>query len=311
MKSEDTIYENKQNNNEETLVNETKQVNNNESKPETSKTDWKQVMMGGATGILFGTVGMTLMGSASNPKNEEKEDHKDDSTPVPGTTHVTVDDLPVASSVSDDMSFSEAFAAARAEVGAGGVFAWHGGVYGTYYADEWNSMTPQEQAEFGSRVHYGPAQSDTAQQQSESSISAETDYVQAEVSSAEEQPVNQPEEQLIAQVETEPVSDGEVHILGVEQMATDDGSVIGVAMAEVDGMTAAFIDINNDGVVDGVALDVNNDGQFSSDELANVQDQNIHMDQLQQQMDAQNYMASTEANGPDYINDANVGGYEA
>ncbi len=50
--------------------------------------------------------------------------------------------------VNDEMSFADAFAAARAQVGAGGVFTWRGGVYGTYTQDEWNSMTPEQRAAF-------------------------------------------------------------------------------------------------------------------------------------------------------------------
>jgi len=308
MNSEDTIFEQNQNVNEETMVDNTSQVNNEESKTKSSRTNWKQVAMGGVTGILFGALGVTLMGSASNPENEANEIPEDEPSPVPGATHVTVDDLPVASSVNDNMSFSEAFAAARAEVGAGGVFAWHGGVYGTYYADEWNNMTPEEQADFGNKVHYGMQHTDIAQQ-SELPIAAEVETVQAEVSYSEDQPGSSHGMEM-AQADTEPAADSEVHILGIEQMPMEDGSVIGVAMAEVDGVSAAFIDINNDGVVDGVAMDVNNDGHYSADEIVNAQDQNIHMDQLQQQMDAQNYLASAENSGPDYVNNANVGGYE-
>ena len=43
----------------------------------------------------------------------------------------TRDVLKVAE-VSQDLSFGEAFATARASVGAGGVFHWHGGIYNTY-----------------------------------------------------------------------------------------------------------------------------------------------------------------------------------
>ena len=37
---------------------------------------------------------------------------------------------------SDDQSFSEAFNTARAELGPGGVFSWHGNLYNTYTAEE-------------------------------------------------------------------------------------------------------------------------------------------------------------------------------
>jgi len=40
--------------------------------------------------------------------------------------------------VNDEMSFSEAFGAARQELGAGGVFVWHGQYYGTFYENEMN-----------------------------------------------------------------------------------------------------------------------------------------------------------------------------
>ena len=54
--------------------------------------------------------------------------------------------LEVATSVDDSMSFNEAFAAARQEIGAGGLFIWQGHTYGTYYADEWNAMSAEELA---------------------------------------------------------------------------------------------------------------------------------------------------------------------
>lgn len=51
----------------------------------------------------------------------------------------------MCSDVSDEMSFSEAFATAREEVGAGGVFSWKGNVYNTYTEDEWTNMSDADQ----------------------------------------------------------------------------------------------------------------------------------------------------------------------
>ncbi len=48
----------------------------------------------------------------------------------------------------DSLSFAEAFAQARAELGPGAAFEWRGGVFGTYYQHEWNSMSHSEQSEF-------------------------------------------------------------------------------------------------------------------------------------------------------------------
>ena len=54
----------------------------------------------------------------------------------------------LASVNTDGMSFNEAFAAARAEVGANGVFKWNGGVYGTFYENEWAEMSDEFKSEF-------------------------------------------------------------------------------------------------------------------------------------------------------------------
>ncbi len=51
----------------------------------------------------------------------------------------------LASNVNDNMSFDEAFAAARDEVGAGGIFAWHGQVYNTYTRSEYEGLSSTEQ----------------------------------------------------------------------------------------------------------------------------------------------------------------------
>jgi len=64
------------------------------------------------------------------------------------------DYMAVASGVDDSMSFSQAFAAARTEVGPGGLFTWHGNTYGTYYADEWNNMSAEEKEQYWADVHH-------------------------------------------------------------------------------------------------------------------------------------------------------------
>ena len=61
--------------------------------------------------------------------------------------------MEVATSVDDSMTFSEAFAAARHEVGPGGLFTWHGHTYGTYYAEEWNAMSEDDKEQYWADVH--------------------------------------------------------------------------------------------------------------------------------------------------------------
>ena len=57
-------------------------------------------------------------------------------------------EVPVAHLNTDHMSFSEAFDAARAEVGADGVFEWNGKVFTTCTVEEWNAVSPEQKIDF-------------------------------------------------------------------------------------------------------------------------------------------------------------------
>lgn len=64
------------------------------------------------------------------------------------TVPSSLDEIQVAFSPDDSMSFSQAFSTARCEVGAHGIFAWRGGLYGTYYSDEWAELPKEYRTEF-------------------------------------------------------------------------------------------------------------------------------------------------------------------
>jgi hypothetical protein len=100
---------------------------------------WKPVTIGGVTGILMG--GGALLAASQLHAAENTSDQAS-----------SMHDAPEAS-VSDDMTFAEAFAAARAQVGPGGVFQWHGAVFNTYTAEEWQSMSEAEHEQFAQQVH--------------------------------------------------------------------------------------------------------------------------------------------------------------
>lgn len=100
---------------------------------------WKPVTIGGVTGILMGAGGIMGMEALAGE------------TPSPEVAQEEAAALKVAH-VSDDMTFAEAFAAARAEVGPGGVFHWHGGIFNTYYAEEWNAMSDADKHEFAQQI---------------------------------------------------------------------------------------------------------------------------------------------------------------
>lgn len=84
--------------------------------------------------------------------------------------NVHVSELPVATSVTDDMTPAEAFAAARAEVGPGGIYYYHGQAQGTYYESEWNSMSEDEKHNYWASVHHTQEQQQTTQYYEEEEI---------------------------------------------------------------------------------------------------------------------------------------------
>ena len=175
-------------------------------------------------------------------------------------------------SVSDEMTFKEAFAAARAEVGLEGAFVWHGQVYSTYRADdpEWKEMSMEDRIAHSehilSQVHatpYTPGE-DEPEITEVPEIPAEDvpeEETPAEENPEEEVPVEDEDLELIDEDE-----DADVHIVGVELPGTEEGSDIQITYGEIDGSEAVFADTDGDGEVDLV--------------LINVDDSDIKMDDL-------------------------------
>lgn len=118
---------------------------------------WKPITIGGFTGILLGAG--ALMASNASAANQGHEDTPQDDA-VASTDEPVVDpveqvapetELDIANT-EPGISFDEAFAAARAQVGPGGIFYWHGAIFSTYTVDEWNELTEAQQEQFAQQV---------------------------------------------------------------------------------------------------------------------------------------------------------------
>lgn len=186
--NEETILENNSQMGESTILEEdteTRETMEAGKKQSNGKT-WATVALGGTSGILLGAgllyaqkvYGKTHEQPQPEPHSTDPEDKpefqtgtENESKPADNQqqeTHNNVNEVhhhhtqevhhvhhvhdasnnPSGLNVGGDLSFEEAFAEARAEVGPGGVFVWHGGVYSTFTTEEWNAMTPEEQQEF-------------------------------------------------------------------------------------------------------------------------------------------------------------------
>lgn len=265
---------------------------------------WKEVTIGGVSGILLGGAGSfaataATLSNAEDVVAENAEENVENSAEENATAeeaaHVVAHGN-VAAGVNDNMSFNEAFAAARSEVGAGGCFVWHGNVYGTYYANEWNSMSPAQRDEFASQT-------------------TGVDTSHSHATYAHHSTTSHTEQHVTPEKEESGEEDMTVEVLGVEQVQYEDGSVSNIGAASVNGQAVYFIDVDGqDNEFELMATDVNANGNLEENEITDISDQHMQVSQFQEMAQAsgngtgtgnevEEYYASND-NLPDYVNDA-------
>ena len=283
-------------NNENKKTEETETSDNKDNVAKGKKSIWKKVAVGAGSGILLGSAATLLSASAplGHAEGENAEEEGSETHP-----EWTDGEVPVASSVSDDMSFSEAFTAARTEVGSGGVFEWHGNIYSPFTEDEWNGMTAEQRDEYGSHFSWHSDNSSTETASStHSSTSSHSAHATDEVEVSEVTQASHTEEVAVVDV------DPEVEVLGVVHDEESGANIAGLA---VDGQEVVLIDVNGDETFDVMGADVNGDQQLTQNEMVDISGQNITVNDLGgiSNPDGSLY-ASNNSNEIDYTNDTAV-----
>lgn len=231
----------------------------------TNKQTWKQVSISGVTGILMGAgamKAMQLMAAGESENNAEQAETAE------------------AASQYDNMSFREAFDAARAELGAGGVFRWHGNIYNTYTADEWNAMNAEEQDDFAEQVGAEISAenvdtSDLAEAETEVEVTTESDYDVA-IASEDTEDVNvvvdDDTNAALAEANEQSTESGDddVRVLGYGDVTLDNGRTVTVEELEVNGQRVAVIDVDQDGEADLAMTDLNHNQQMDEGEVIDL-----------------------------------------
>lgn len=119
-----------------------------------SSVNWRKVIIGGVAGVALGAAASyavaqnvdvdDLLENSDDPDTQEPQDEPQETQDEPQETQ---DEPQVELQDYDDMSFGEAFAAARAELGPGEVFEWRGAEFSTYTKEEWDEVYPPQEDE--------------------------------------------------------------------------------------------------------------------------------------------------------------------
>lgn len=105
-------------------------------------------MLGISAAALLLTGGGILIARDLGKTSAGSTESDDTITPEAKPEVSLPEDIDVAGKVTDAMSFDQAFAAAREEVGMGGVFSWQGRWYNTLHKEEWDSLSLDQRQEF-------------------------------------------------------------------------------------------------------------------------------------------------------------------
>lgn len=280
--------------NDETMLMSGRQVANTQNKKEDAPTKestgaWKKVVFGGTAGILVGAGAMYAASVLGAEDDNEAEANSETQQP---------ENVKVAK-VSDDQSFTDAFNSARAEVGPGGVFRWHGGLYSTYNEDEWNAMSDGEKAEFAQAIRPEVrADEIVAERMSEEhSDVVETQTTSHDIHEAATEPTSDD-----VQVASPSSASNDMAVNAVDQQTqdTNDSDVHVVGQGYVGGHQAVAIDLTGNGEADVAVIDVNDNGQLDdTDVVMDREGNSATMGELAQAQDVQD-----AGNGYDYASDS-------
>lgn len=273
-------------------------VDNHVASKSSGKSVWGKVAAGAGAGIVLGAA-TTVLSSSSEPVEAQQEIQHPEWTDG---------EVPVATSVNDDMSFTDAFNAAREEVGSGGVFEWHGYIYSTYTDDEWNSMSEAEREEYGSHFNWTPEESDDVTASVASDVDtddvevtvdgpADEPYAQEDVADVEPAGGNDPH--LVDASDVVDVDDPEVEVLGVIH---DDETGANIGGMLVGDQQVVLVDVDNDQAFDVMVADVDNNGTITDNEVIDISSHGITVDQLGGLHDCNPDMNADDGMGGD-IND--------
>lgn len=244
---------------DETMLMEDRDVANQPSNSSNmqhgSKGSWKKVTFGTASGILVGAGAMYAAKALAGNDGDTSENQADTMQP---------EDVKVAK-VSDGLSFQDAFDAARAQVGSGGVFRWNGGLYSTYKEDEWNAMSDEDKAEFAQAIR-PEVRADEIVADRMSEMQPQVVVVKEQVAATQSNGTDESSEG-IQMNHNAANNDVSVNTNSQQSQDINDGDVHVVGQGYVQGHQAVALDLTGNGEADVAIIDVNDNGQLDDPDV--------------------------------------------
>ena len=280
--------------NEETLYfnnthPEVKQESKDKTQNPADKATWKKVAVGGAAGILLGASAMYATDAYASSPEETPEGEESAQAAANDNAGIKVAES------HDDLSFKDAFDAARAEVGPGGAFHWHGNTYSTFTADEWNNMTDVEKNDYAEAVKPEvrvEEMNSTHHHTEDVAMVSHSSYADQDVSVAH----NDANLHQASDVQVADDQNADVHLVNAGEVQLADGSMATVGVFDVNGNRS--IDV-------GEAIDLHtgqvitpNGSDYANTEVDDSIDPNLQTASLEN--------PDVAPDMPDYMSDADI-----
>lgn len=224
------------------------------------------------TGAAIGSGFPFVIGKVKESVNELQTEETTNEEAISSTGWAD-DNISVASDVKDEMSFNEAFAAARSEVGAGGAFEWRGNVYGTYYAEEWNNMTPAEKSDFNNHFSWNNIDSPSVTGTTHTEVASNHDDIEIVSVDHAQTSANAGGASTVEVVSAEP----EIEVLGVVHDMSTGSNIGGMS---VDGQDVFLIDVDGDLEFDLMTSDLNRNNVVDEGEVVDIHGQGMSVNDL-------------------------------
>ncbi|MCC6410371.1 MAG: hypothetical protein IT270_01855 [Saprospiraceae bacterium] len=241
----------------------------------------------GLSGIMVGTGAYALFGFSSGEE------------PVPPVVNgnesvVVFTEAPFADGVQDGMGFNEAFAAARAEVGPGGFFEWHGQYYNTYTQQEWEAMSPEQQMQYADALQENSAFQEFHTPASDGSAEVDQSVASTPVPDTPDVDAATPpvvQNSGTVSVETpiaEPISNNDpIAVPEVTPEVASAPTLVGIDLNDDSSIDAVAVDADHDNMVDAILIDSNADGIPDTYLIDSDQDLDIDMLVQDENLDGQ------------------------